>query len=363
MLKKLSDFSLKGTVKYFSENIVKNDTLQSNTSITMTYYFKQNGILYKKMKSIKKNGNEQSESYNYHYDSAMNLVKEIKRSNIKTKKGQMVYDETIRIFNNKKITKETIYSASKLLSEKTFKYNKNNRCTVIYEISAATFKHIPIMDNAFRINRSEEDNFDKIQNEYLENITWFDENGHVILERKYNRSGILYSENNYIYNKKGDLIEKNIINKEKNIFAKVITEYYDKKRQIEKKEFDHKGNLLSEEISKYNKNGNELEKIEYNYHESAISVQMTLYHYNKNEQLAEIVFLTTDQNNNSKEEKIKFNTPPNQKNIFNLIEEPEDKIKYDYDTFDNWVTRKIFTLNKSKKLILNTTTSRIIEYY
>ena len=363
MLKKRSDFPLKGPVKFFSESIIKNDIQQFNTSITMIYYFKQNGKLYKRIKNVKKNGKEQSESYNYHYDRAMNLVKEIKRSNIKTKNGQMVYDETIRIFNNKKITKETIYSASKLLSEKTFKYHKNNRCAVIYEISAITFKHIPIMDNAYRINRSEEDNFDKTQNKYLENITWFDENGHIILERKYNKAGVLYSENNFIYNKKGDLIEKNLINKEKNIYTKVITEYNDEKRQIEKKEFDHKGNLLTEEICKYNKNGNELEKIEYHYHESAISVQMMLYHYNKNEQLAEIVFLTTDQNNNSKEEKIRFNIPPKQKTVLNLMEEPEDKINYNYDTFGNWVTRKVFTLNKSKGLILNTTTSRIIEYY
>jgi len=359
MLKNLSDFSLNGPVNFFSENVIKINPTHSEPTLILTYYFNQKEYLYKRKNYKNLNGNKHHVIYNYKYDNKQDLIKETKISSGKNDRS----DKTISIYQNNKVMKETVYRSDKILSEKIFKYHKNDQFAAIHEKYIYTFKHPPLYDDKFLIPESVKESFKKIQNEYLKDISEFNADGNLILEKKYNERGKLKTKNTFTYNAKGYLIEKNIFKNEKDITTKVIMEYDDVKRKIEKKEYNEKGNLIVEEVCKYDKNGNETEKTEYEYKGSDITVQMTLYKYSKDNQLIEMVFLTTGDDNKLKEEKYNFDIAPKQKKDIILTGEKENKIEYDYDMYGNWIAKRVFSINAKKEFILKTVISRVIKYY
>ena len=362
MLKNLSDFSLNGPVNFFSENVIQINSEQPDTSVSLQYYFDKKGYLFKRKNNIKKGANKNTVIYDFEYNNN-DLIKETKTSKSNKPDHNDRKNKTVSIYQDNKVVKETVYKEDKILSEKIYKYHKNDKFAAIHEKYIYTFKYPPLYDDKFLIPESVKESFEKIQNEYLKDISEFNADGDLILEKKYNERGNLKTKKTFIYNTKGYLIEKNIFKNEKDIETKVLMKYDDVKRKIEKKEYNDKGILIEEEVSKYDKNGNEIEKTEYWYKGSDITVQMTLYKYSKDNQLIEMVFLTTDHNNNLKEEKYNFDLVPKQKKDMISTGEKENKIEYDYDMYGNWITKRVFSINAKKEFILKTVLSRVIKYY
>ena len=350
MQKHLSDFSLKGPIRSFSEKTVEVSHTTCNPYINTTCIFDYNGYLIKRITDRYGLGYSESTTILFEYDKFHSLVKETELMTDDNYEFGEKYNKKISLFKHGKILKITLQLNEKVLSEKTYKYHKNGLKKEILEKYLYSYKNPPLYDEHFNVPPSLKENLKKIQEEFIVEHTVYDTNGNIVLESKKGLQNDFRSKLASTYDKKGNLIKKMIYKNDKEISKKVLFKYDILKKRVEKKEYNDKDVLLVEELIRYNSKGDEIEKIEYFYKESNISIQITTNLYGKDDQLTEMIFITHDHNGKVKEERHKL---PVTKNNFDFLKKIEDKkiSEYDYDIYGNWIAKRIKSINSNKQTI------------
>jgi len=353
----LSDFSLKGSIKSFSEKSEEFSLTTCNPYSNINYFFDQNGYLIKKITGDYGLGYARSITFLYEYDKLYNLVKEIELITENNSWFNDNYNKKIIVFKNGKRSMITVYNEDIIQLEKSFKYDKNGLKKEVNEKYLQSYKCPSTIDDFFR-EMDQNSNSNPTKEEYVFESTIYDAERNIILETIKDHQNNLKSKITYSYDKNRNRIKKTIYKNEKEISKKFLFKYDNFKNCIEIKEYNEKGVLLINEKRTYNAKRQIKETLQHSYDGFKTSTQKYTYIYNQENMLTETIHITVDHKGNIKEERDIERDIQKRTKILKRI--ARKKItEYDYDKVGNWIRKTV----KSKDLDEQTIYTRNIKYY
>lgn len=191
-------------------------------------------------------------------------------------------------------------------------------------------------------------------------VAFYDTLGMKLEENIYNSDGSLKEKVIFKYNIEGNLIERNQFDQKGSLVTKRILEYDNKGNNIETNGYIDSGKLFTKIILSYDSKGNNIKRISYSFDGSLSST--TIYEYDSNSCNTKVEYKSIKYKI-TYNHTFKYDDKGNQIEVkrYNLdgsSKGPGATIKYEYDSFGNWIKKSTFEGFNQTELI-----EREISYY